>query len=270
MMNLAKRPSPLALKKILAFGILSLSISTQAWAGNINTPALKMFPKDVTSYIQETGQTASSMEKGIRAPIAEMEKNMDLYKATGCEGMDSDPGCTSIAKNIADNYSEMLNVMGDKLPQMRHTINKTNQALKTRIVNHMGKRMSPSDLQKSTGDLSKPKIRKGRYSLSKRFAQYSKLITSQSNGNLIDLASEMYLDSASVSDWIALMEGQIEQQKVLIDIGQMYGGVTPEMIGIIDSVKNVIFGEEVTANGGELSNPETISAQHDNDLIWRY
>jgi len=262
-----KRTLPKVVFSCLVIGTILMCFITTVSA---ETPTLQMFPKEVTSYIKETGQEASSLENGVRGPIAIMEKNMKLYNATGCDKVERDPGCESIIKNINNNYNKMLDVMAASLPKMKRSIKKTNTSLKKRIHSNMGKRMTPADLQRAIGKSAAPKVRKGRYSLSKRFAQYNKLIASKGNNNLTDLASDMYLDSASVIEWIDLMEGQIAQQKTLIEIGQMYGGINDEMIGVVGSVKNVIFGEEGDYENAELPDPSTVMSSEDAEMKWNY
>jgi len=206
-------------------------------------PQLKLFPRDVTEMLKETGETARAMENSLRGVIASFENQTTLFSQSGCDAGSDDPGCVQIAEQIAQNYQKMLDIMQENLPRMKRTIDATSTGLASRLRSQLGKNATPAQLQEILGPESQPDVTKGRFSLSKRFAQYYRLISSQQQP-LPTLAAEIYLDTSSVSQWIDLMEAEIGRQQTIIELGRMYGSVTPEMVKMVDNVKSIIFGEE--------------------------
>lgn len=247
------------LNSVLFFGLVTLIIAAfiipQASAAS--TPRLKLFPSDVTEHLSNTGATAGAMESNLKGVIQKLETQSQLYNETGCEGS-TDPGCEEIAKQMGDHYIEMLTIMKESLPEMKHSIQATNKGIEKNLRKELGKKTSPADIQRLLSKQSKPKVFKGRYSLSSRFARYHKMISSGRNNSLATLAAEIYLDSNEVLNMIELMEAEIAQQETLHKLGQMYGTLTPEMISTVDAVKTVILGEakeESTlpeARGGDI------------------
>ncbi len=241
--------------KLLMVGFLFTAtfITTSA---AISAPRLNLFPRDVTEHIGNTGRVAKNMETNLKDAIADLETQMKLYDASGCEGS-SDPGCTEIAKQMGDRYQGMLNVMKKHLPEMKQSIMATNKGIQKNLRQELGKKSSPSDIQRMLSKSSKPKVFNGRFSLSRRFAKYNDLISSGSKSSLASLASEIYLDSNEVLKMIDIMEAEMAQQETVLQIGNMYGTLTPEMTNTVSSIKSVIFGEE---EGGQYlpdaSNPE--------------
>ena len=242
-----------SIKPVLLFGLAALFLATFAisQASGASTPRLNLFPSDVTEHLSNTGATAGAMEHSLKGVIQKLETQSKLYNETGCEGS-SDPGCEEIAKQMGDHYIEMLTIMKESLPEMKHSIKATNKGIEKNLRKELGKKTSPADIQRLLSKQTKPKVFKGRYSLSSRFAKYHKMISSGRNSSLATLASEIYLDSNEVLNMIELMEAEIAQQETLHKLGQMYGTLTPEMISTVDAVKTVIFGEPE----GESTLPE--------------
>ena len=220
-------------------------------------PTLNLFPSDVTENLSNTGTVAKHMEKSLKGTIHKLEAQKRLYEQTGCDGS-SEPGCDELAKQMGDHYMEILTIMKENLPEMKQSISATYKGIEKNLRKEVGKKTSPADIQRLLGKNGKPKVFKGKYSLSSRFAQYHKMISRGSNNTLATLAAEIYLDSGEVLNMIGLMEAEIAQQETMIKLGQMYGTLTPEMIGTVDAVKAVIFGEVEdgdalpVADGGEV------------------
>jgi hypothetical protein len=223
---------------------LALAQSLPA-AANTGAPQLKLFPRDVTEMLKETGETARAMESSLKGVIAHFESQTALFNQSGCSAGSEDPGCVELSGQIAQNYQKMLDIMQENLPQMKRTINATSKGLAARLRTQLGKNATPAQLQNTLGPQSQPVVAQGRFSLSKRFEQYYRLISSNQQ-SLATLASEIYLDASSVSEWIDLMEAEIGRQQTIIELGRLYGSVTPEMVRMVDNVKSIVFGEEET------------------------
>ena len=244
---MTRKSIPSCLLKIVtaAFCLATLTVS-QIQAGI--TPKLNLFPSDVTEYLSNTGAVAGAMEESLKSVIGEMEAQSRLYNETGCQGSD-DPGCDEIAKQISSKYSEMLSIMQENLPAMKQAVMATNQGIGKNLRQELGRKTTPYGIQTLLSKKAKPKVIKGRYSLSSRFAKYHEMISSGSKNTLATLAAEIYLDSREVLAMIDLMEAEITQQQAVIKLGQMYGTLTPEMLSTVDAVKTVIFGEPEDSSG---------------------
>ena len=57
------------------------------------------------------------------------------------------------------------------------------------------------------------------------------------------MAAEIYLDTQEVQDLIALTRDEISRAKLMIDLDQVYGIITPEMFEMVGRVKSILFGE---------------------------
>jgi hypothetical protein len=232
-----------------AMMISVLLIATAAYADT--APRLNLFPKDVTEYLSNTGSVAKTMETDLKGVIAGLETQMKLYEASGCSGSE-DPGCAEIAKQMGQHYKEMLQVMKQSLPEMKQSVIATNRGIEKNLRQELGDKTTPADIQRLLGKAAEPKVFKGRFSLSSRFAKYHQLISTGNKDTLATLAAEIYLDSGEVIKMIDLMEAEIAQQETIIQLGGMYGTLTPEMANTVEAVKSVIFGEDE----GETALPE--------------
>ncbi len=224
---------------ILLFAVFYASVSR-----GDSGPALKLFPQDVTEQLSLTGKVAKAMENELKDVIKGFETQLELSQATSCDQQSDEPGCQEIAKQIGDHYQKMLDIMKNNLPEMKSTIKATNKGIEKRLRTQLGRKSTPADIQRMLGNQAMPKVTKGRFSLSKRFEKYHRLISSGAKGSsLAKLASEIYLDSAEVIKWVDLMEAEMIRQETIIRLGRMYGTITPEMESTVDAVKNIIFGE---------------------------
>lgn len=236
---------------------LLLVVLTINPAAAASKPTLNLFPSDVTEQLSNTGTVAKKMEKSLKGTIQKLDAQKKLYDQTGCDGS-SEPGCDELAKQMGDNYMEILTIMKENLPEMKRSITATNKGIEKNLRKEVGKKTSPADIQRLLGKNGKPKVFKGKFSLSSRFAQYHAMISQGSSNTLATLAAEIYLDSREVLNMIGLMEAEIAQQETMIKLGQMYGTLTPQMTDTVDAVKAVIFGEveedgslPVAGNDGE-------------------
>ncbi len=209
-------------------------------------PTLLLFPKDVSEKIKEVSQASQKMETSVEPVITALQTQMKLYKESNCEGDVPDKGCAEIRGQIADNYSKMLGIMGDNLPNIGKKIKATNVSLGKKIAREMGKKVTPSGLQKLIGDGSLPKIAPGRARMSRQYSRYYKLIAAYGSNNktMATMAAEMYLDNQETLKWIDLINAEIMQQKMVLEQFRQIGVLTDDMIGAVAQVKGVIFPEE--------------------------
>lgn len=224
---------------IMAAALIMVALSVQAVSA---APRLNLFPRNVTEQLRSTGKAAKAMENDLKGVITELEKQMKLHKASGCENS-NDPGCEAIAGQISTKYGEMLDIMEQSLPEIKSSVKSTHEGVEKNIRKELGKKSTPADIQRMLSAKETPKVYNGRFSLSKRFAKYHKMIASHGQNNLATLAAEIYLDTSEVIRLIDLMEGEISRQSTIIELGNMYGTLTPEMTKTVSGVKTLIFGE---------------------------
>lgn len=233
---------------------LALGMFFPIWAKAATTsraPTIRLFPTTVVENIKQTGETAKAMEDSLQNIINDLEQQMILYRQSKCDGAEVDPGCDEIVKQLGQKYMEMLNRMEEQLPKMELSVQATSDSLEKRIRQELGRKMTPRGLQKMIAGAGKP-VRKtqgrthaGR--LSEKFKKYYELVAlsprSAAGGSLAAVASEIYLDTREVQDFIALTRDEIGRSKLLIELNQIYGLITPEMFEMVAGVKGVIFGE---------------------------
>jgi hypothetical protein len=233
---------------ILITGALLVVLSMPVHA-QLKAPQLKLFPSDVTAMLKETGETAKAMENSLKGVIGRFDEQTQRFNDKGCTPDSNEQACESMKEQISNTYQELLGIMQENLPKMKKNIEATSKSLGIRMHQQLGKRMTPSEIQKTLGEESLPDVTTGRFSLSKRFKEYYNLISSNQQQSLSVLAAEIYLDTSSVSEWIDLMEAEIGRQRTFLELGRMYGSITSKMFDTVDNVKNIIFGEEQGMSG---------------------
>ena len=222
------------------------------------SPTLRLFPTTVVENIKHTSETAKAMEADLQSVIERLNQQEELYTASKCEGAEAEQGCSEISSQLSQTYLEMLNVMESQLPGMEDSVRATNTSLERRIHKELGRKTTPRGLQKLLGKtplksskMSRYKRRSGK--LSEKFKQYYRLVAtaprSGSGGSLAAVAAEIYLDTQEVQDLIALTRDEISRAKLMIDLDQMYGIITPEMFEMVGRVKTIIFGETGEVEG---------------------
>ena len=84
--------------------------------------------------------------------------------------------------------------------------------------------------------------------LSEKFRRYYELVTLGSGasgvGSLATVASEIFLDTHEVAGLIALTRDEISRAKLMIQLNQSYGALTPEMLQMVSGIKGILFGEQ--------------------------
>jgi len=217
-----------------------------------SSPTLRLFPTTVVESIKHTSETARAMEADLQSVIERLNQQEELYIASKCEGAEAEQGCSEISSQLSQTYLEMLELMESRLPGMEDSVRATNTSLERRIRKELGRKTTPRGLQKllektplKSSEPARYKRRSGR--LSEKFRQYYRLVAtaprSGSGGSLAAVAAEIYLDTREVQDLIALTRDEISRSKLMIDLDQLYGIITPEMFEMVGRVKTIIFGE---------------------------
>ena len=216
------------------------------------SPTIRLFPTTVVENIKQTGQAAKAMEQDLQSVIDRLNEQETLYVASKCEGAGAEQGCSDIADQLGQNYLEMLTMMETRLPGMEDSVRATNTSLKKRIRQELGRKTTPRGLQKVLARTPQKSTESTRYKrrsgkLSEKFNQYYKLVAMAprmgTGGSLASVAAEIYLDTQEVQELIALTRDEISRAKLMIDLDQAYGIITPEMFEMVGRVKSIIFGE---------------------------
>jgi hypothetical protein len=222
-------------------------------------PTIKLFPTTVLEEIRHTGAVAAEMETGLQVVISRLDEQQRLYLESKCEGNEGDPGCERIARQLGKSYLDMLNIMGDKLPEMETAVNATSSSLEKRIRKELGQKNTSWTLQElligeesgSTTATRQPSLRgRSGMRLSDRFSQYYKLVArsgGKTNSSLAVIASDIYLDMQETSGLIARTREEISRATLMEQLNQSFGTITPEMQEVVSGVKAILFGEDVDA-----------------------
>ena len=222
------------------------------------SPTIRLFPTTVVENIKHTGEAARAMEQDLQSVIERLNQQEELYLASKCEGAGAEQGCSEIAGQLGQTYLEMLNLMETRLPGMEDSVRATNASLQKRIRKELGHKTTPRGLQKLLAktpqkQAESPRYRRRSGRLSEKFRQYYRLVAmaprSNSGGSLAAVAAEIYLDTQEVQDLIALTRDEISRAKLMIDLDQAYGIITPEMFDMVGRVKTILFGESAEDEG---------------------
>ncbi len=242
-----------------------LFVSAAGDALAAQTPTLRLFPTTVVENIKATGETAQAMETNLQAVMHDLDKQMQLYTQSGCQGAEADQGCAEIARQMTATYKRMLDQMAEQLPKMESSVLATNDSLGKKLRQELGKGMTPRQLQKLLQGSSVQKdipaqTKAGK--LSDKFRKYYELVRlgpAGSRGSLVGVASEIFLDSKEVVDLISLTRDEIGRARLMIELNQFYGQITPEMFQMVAGVKQVIFGEteEIASVPGPVASEKT-------------
>jgi hypothetical protein len=242
---------PLLFCRLIILSLIPL-VGMQSTVLAKSSPTLRLFPTTVVESIKHTSETAKAMEVDLQSVIERLNQQEELYIASKCEGAEAEQGCSEISSQLSQTYLEMLDLMESRLPGMENSVRATNTSLERRIRKELGRKTTPRGLQKllektplKSSEPSRYKRRSGR--LSEKFRQYYRLVAtaprSGSGGSLAAVAAEIYLDTQEVQDLIALTRDEISRSKLMIDLDQIYGIITPEMFEMVGRVKTIIFGE---------------------------
>lgn len=241
--------------------LLTIAVSGQtvAAAGAGTGPIVRLFPTTVLEDIRETGQVAADMEDSLQEVIRRLDLQQQLYTESLCQGADGDAGCERIGRQLGATYLEMLELMGDRLPQMERSVNSTRVSLEKRLREEIGLRTTPTSLQDNllgqvdqAGVVSanKPALRgRSGVRLSDRFQQYYELVASNGSGasqSLSVIAADIYLDMEDAEHLIAATQQEIARASLMEQLNQSFGLITPQMAAVVGGVKEILFGESTT------------------------
>ncbi len=216
-------------------------------------PTIKLFPTTVITNLSEMSTTAKAMEEDLHSVILDLEAQITLYKEAQCEGAETDEGCRAIEDQLGGRYEELLSRMEENLPEMEQAVKQTSKSLEKNLRTQLGLKMTPRQLQSKILKKHKQNSPAGRsrsrrtLALSDRFKSYHQLVAMGSRmnggGSLVEVAANIYLDTKEVSELISLTREEIGRARLMVQLNNLYGVVTPEMIGVVDGVKSVLFGE---------------------------
>ena len=239
------------------------------------SPTIQLFPTTVVENIKQTGEAARAMEQDLQSVIERLNQQEELYLASKCEGAGAEQGCSELSGQLGQTYLEMLNLMETRLPGMEDSVRATNASLEKRIRKELGRKTTPRGLQKLLERTPQKSAESRRYQrrsgrLSEKFRQYYKLVAmapgSNSGGSLAAVAAEIYLDTQEVQDLIALTRDEISRAKLMIDLDQAYGLITPEMFDMVGRVKTILFGEAGEEEGIPGPPPGSTKAEYRSPL----
>ncbi len=227
------------------------------FAGAQTGPAVKLFPTTVLEDIRETSAVAAEMENNLAEIIQRLDMQQELYTQSLCAGADADPGCARMGKQIGATYIEMLDAMGQRLPEMERAVQSTRDSLEKRLRQELGQRTTPTSLQNqllgqdtATSSTTRPSLRgKSGVRLSDRFKQYYDLVATHRNGpskSLAVVAADIYLDMQEAAQLIAATQQEIGRAALMEQLNQSFGLITPEMAAVVSGVKEILFGEAGT------------------------
>ncbi len=239
------------------------------------SPTIRLFPTTVVENIKHTGEAAKAMEADLQGVIDRLNQQEELYMASKCEGSEAEQGCSEIAGQLSQTYLEMLNLMEARLPGMEDSVRATGASLEKRIRKELGHKTTPRGLQKllertPQKSAEAPRYKRSSRKLSEKFRQYYNLVamrpTRDSSGSLAAVAAEIYLDTQEVQDLIALTRDEISRAKLMIDLDQAYGIITPEMFEMVAQVKTILFGETVEVGAIPGPPPGSTKAEYRSPL----
>jgi hypothetical protein len=252
---------------VLCMSILTIAVlASDACAKQ--SPTIRLFPTTVVENIKQTGEAARAMEQDLQSVIDRLNQQEALYIASKCEGAGAEAGCSDIADQLGQTYLEMLTLMEIRLPGMEDSVRATNASLEKRIRQELGRKTTPRGLQKVLERTPQKSPESTRYTrrsgrLSEKFRQYYRLVAMApgmgGGGSLASIAAEIYLDTQEVQELIALTRDEISRAKLMIDLDQAYGIITPQMFEMVGRVKSILFGE--TAEEGGIPGPPPGSTQ---------
>lgn len=235
----------------LLLGLSAPMLANAAGSG----PVVRLFPTTVLEDIRETGMVAEEMENNLQEVIQRLDLQQQLYTDSLCQGADGDEGCSQIARQLGSTYLEMLNLMGERLPDMERAVQSTRASLETRLRKELGQRTTPTTLQDQllgkvsarTDDAARPALRgRSGVRLSDRFSQYYNLVATHREGpsaSLAVVAADIYLDMEEAARLIAATQEEIGRAALMEQLNQSFGLITPEMAAVVGGVKEILFGE---------------------------
>jgi len=218
-------------------------------------PELRLFSSTIVEDIRRTGEAAATMELDVIGSVEAMDRQLELYQASACDGAGQDQGCGEMRRQLTESYGAMLDAMGEALPQMEDAIARSRDGLQQSLVSQLGRGASSTELMTLLLDdgggtaSSRPTRSDGSTRLSERFRQYHSLVAGSSNGTrggrgaLAVTAADIYLEMQEASELIAITRDEIARAQIANDIELALPRLTDEMEATVEGVKRVLFGE---------------------------
>ncbi|MEM1144726.1 MAG: hypothetical protein AAGI88_19260 [Pseudomonadota bacterium] len=239
-------------------------------------PTLNLFPTRVVDSIQQTTEVAQQMETEIQSVLTELDRQYELFESANCADAQSDAGCVTLRRDVAESYQQMLDIMARDLPKMKEIVAEARVGMGEKIRRELGQRRSAKDLQallqandgRSLDDIRRRRAATGnRMRMSEKFRQYAQLVsTTQNETSLTLLAADFYLDLDETDALIEFAQQEVTRAKVIGQIDLAMGGFTPQMLGNISNIKRMLFGS--SEDGPVLPMPApAIEDVEDNDWV---
>jgi len=246
----AHQAPPSALAWLAAAALLTLATGPPPAAAAESGPGVSLFPAAVRENIKFTQEAAAGMERDLEGIVGDLDAQMEAYQRSQCDGADDDPGCRQISANIADTFRTLLESLETSLPEMERSVRQTHETLGARLEDEVGRKMTARDVQQALQTrpgavAGMPSATAPRSRMSRTFQRYYDLIRTQRDQELTTLAAKIYLDTYASLHYIELVDAEVKRGIVTLDLEQFLGEVTPEMVGTVDGVKALLFGEPV-------------------------
>ncbi|MGD9289518.1 MAG: hypothetical protein PVG74_18005 [Desulfobacterales bacterium] len=263
------------MRNLILILVLLTASRGEIFAATDTSPTIRLFPTTVVENIKHTGEAAQAMEADLQGVIDRLNQQEELYMASKCEGAQDELGCSEIASQLSQTYLEMLDLMETRLPGMEDSVRTTGISLEKRIRQELGRKTTPRGLQKLLErtiqkSAAAPRYKRPSRKLSEKFRQYYNLVAmrsfADSGGSLAAVAAEIYLDTQEVQDLIVLTRDEISRAKLMIDLDQAYGVITPEMFEMVAQVKTIIFGDSGGSEGIPGPPPGSTKAEYQSPL----
>jgi len=218
------------------------------------TPSIK-------DKIKQTADSIKTLEDDLGPKVKELEKTYTTYKQT-CKDKQNDRGCIEMENQITQKYKEVLESLNTKIPKLKNELKNSAQELGMSII----RKTRTKDIKEIYEHISgKSKLPKIRGPLSRKLNEILKLVgVNKGNISLLELSLMTQADMISAIEILDYLEANIQRQIILIEMGQQFADLSPEMVQIMRGVSELI-GFNNTEFDFEIEEDEEISSPDD----WR-
>lgn len=233
------------LQAAIAAAVLACAtLPTQA----ANQPTINLLPTTVIENLKQTAAGAKAMEDSLQQVIADLDAQKKLYDASHCEGAVGDAGCQQIQTQIGQTYGQLLNTIETALPDIERNVSNTHAAVGQRLRTEVGLKMTPLGIERLVSAQQRQSEQNAGFKkhqrLSRLFGGLAQLVSQRGRGDSVAvMASGIYLDTHQVLQEIGQIQQDIAVAKLQLDVFEAYGQITPEMVGAVEGVKTLLFGD---------------------------
>jgi hypothetical protein len=225
--------------------MIGLLFMTAGFVGAVEVPINPITP-DIREKVRESTELVGQVEDTMAPKVADLEKIYKTYMET-CDGAEGDRGCVEIQNQIREKYRDVLETMAEDLPKVRASIDSTAADLGRSIKSKTRNR----SLQEIYADLGKkgtpPKVRGP---LSKKLSELLRALGPAGlNVSILELSLQTQSDLIAASEILNYVEAKVNSQKILLDVTQDFGVVSPEMANVMRGVAD-LFGYDVDFEAG--------------------